>query len=58
MANQLKLAERDAILALHRRHWSIRRIATAPGIHWDTVSRYVRGEPASNPAPGAHRLRG
>ncbi len=29
MANQLKMAEVDAILALHRRRWSIRRIAKA-----------------------------
>ncbi len=32
MANQLKMAEVDAILALHRRRWSIRRIAKALGI--------------------------
>src|SRR6516162_4905671 len=50
MANQLKMAEVDAILALHRRRWSIRRIAKALGIHRDTVSRYVRGEPGSNQA--------
>src|ERR1041385_558237 len=50
MANQLKMAEVDAILALHRRRWSIRQIAKALGIHRDTVSRYVRGEPESNQA--------
>jgi transposase len=45
------MAEIDAILALHRRNWSIRRIAKELGIHRDTVSRYVHGQGReANPA--------
>jgi len=42
MANQLKMATIDTILTLHRRRWSIRRIALALGVHRDTVSRHLR----------------
>ncbi|HEX2518179.1 MAG TPA: IS21 family transposase [Castellaniella sp.] len=42
MANQLKMATIDTIVALHRRQWSIRRIAAALGIHRDTVARHLR----------------
>jgi IS30 family transposase len=41
MANQLKMADVDTILTLHRRGWSIRRIASVLGIHRDTVARQV-----------------
>src|SRR5438128_3706692 len=41
MANQLKMAKIDAILALHQRKWSIRRIAKELGIHRDTVARHL-----------------
>ncbi len=42
MANQLKMAQIQAILALRQRGWSCRRIANELGIHRETVSRYVR----------------
>lgn len=42
MANRLKMAKRDAILTLHQRHWSIRRIAKELGIHRDTVARHIQ----------------
>jgi transposase-like protein len=42
MANLLKMAKIDAILSLHQRQWSIRRIAKELGIHRDTVARQIR----------------
>jgi len=42
MANQLKMADVYAILALRARRWSCRRIGEELGIHRDTVRRYVR----------------
>ena len=51
MANRLKMAKRDAILTLHRRQWSIRRIAKELGIHRDTVARHIqRIEAGAKPA--------
>jgi transposase len=41
MANLLKMATIDTILALHQRHWSIRRIAKELGLHRKTVARYI-----------------
>ena len=41
MANQLKMAKIDAILSLHQRNWSIRRIARELGINRGTVSRHI-----------------
>jgi transposase len=41
MANQLKMAKIDAILALYHRNWSIRRIAKELGLHRDTVARHL-----------------
>ena len=41
MANQLKMAEIQTILLLHRRGWSLRRIARELGINRETVGRYV-----------------
>jgi transposase len=41
MANQLKMAMVDTIIALHQRGWSSRRIARVLGIHRDTVARYL-----------------
>lgn len=41
MANQLKMAEVQSILTLHRRGWSFRRIGRELGIHRDTARRYV-----------------
>jgi transposase len=59
MANQLKMAEVQAILALARSGWSSRRIARQLGVHRETVSRHRRREgeastskPASAP-PGS-----
>ena len=52
MANQLKMADIQAILALHGHGWSSRRIARELGIHRGTVSHYVRqadSKPASAP---------
>jgi transposase len=42
MANQLKMAEVQAILALARSGWSSRRIARQLGVHRETVSRHRR----------------
>jgi transposase/transposase-like protein len=51
MANLLKMAKIDAILSLHQRKWSIRRIAKELGIHRDTVARQIRlWEQDSKPA--------
>jgi len=63
MANQLKMAMIEAIIALLGRGWSYRRIARELGIHRETVARYDRlrrQEPAkpaistagSDPDPG------
>ena len=51
MANLLKLAMVDAIVNLHRRGWSQRRIADELGIRRETVARYIRlAEKAPKPA--------
>src|SRR5437868_2187451 len=42
MANELNMAKIDAILALHQRHWSIRRIAKELGITRASVARHIR----------------
>ena len=42
MANLLSMATIDAILTLHQRNWSIRRIALELGLHRDTVARHLR----------------
>ena len=52
MANLLKMADIQAILALHAHGWSSRRIARELGIHRGTVSHYVRqadSKPAGAP---------
>src|SRR5262249_30736120 len=64
MANQLKMALVEAILTLHQRGWSHRRIARELGIHRQTVARQLqlagatatpavapRGPEAPPPAP-------
>ena len=43
MANQLKMAEHQAILGLARLNWSYRRIASELGVDRETVSRHVKG---------------
>lgn len=53
MANQLKMADVQAILTLHQRGWSARRIALELGIHRETVGQYLKGaqaERSSKPA--------
>src|ERR1043166_4051242 len=42
MANELNMAKIDAILSLHQRHWSIRRIAKELGISRTSVARHIR----------------
>ena len=42
MANQLKMADQQAIIALAGHGWSFRRIADELGVHRETVARYVR----------------
>jgi hypothetical protein len=55
MANQLKMAEVQAILALTRSGWSDRHIARQLGVHRETVGRHRRlssqdsAKPASAP---------
>ena len=55
MANQLKMAEVQAILALARSGWSNRHIARQLGVDRDTVGRHLRlslqgdSKPASAP---------
>jgi hypothetical protein len=44
MADVLKMALQQTIVALWRRGWSFRRIADELGVHRETVSRYVRLE--------------
>jgi len=53
MANRIKVAAKNAVIVLHRRGWSFRRIARELGIHRDTVSRHVQlaeGSTAPKPA--------
>ncbi len=51
MANVLKMALQQAIVALRGRGWSLRRIAEELGVHRETVSRYVRlADQAAKPA--------
>jgi transposase len=53
MANQLKMADVQAILTLHQRGWSARRIALELGIHRETVGQYLKqaqAERSSKPA--------
>jgi transposase len=66
MANQLKMAMVEAIIALLARGWSYRRIARELGVHRETVARYDRmrreerakpaistpGSPPENRSPG------
>ena len=51
MSNLLEVAMIDAILSLHRRNWSQRRIASELGINRETVARYLKqAEAAPKPA--------
>ncbi len=42
MANRLKVAQQQAIIALAQRGWSYRRIARELGVHRETVALCVR----------------
>src|SRR6516225_4137887 len=51
MANRLKMALVEAILTLHRRGWSGRRIARELGVDRATVARYLhQSRPSANAA--------
>ena len=47
MANQLKMADVQAIMALHRLGWSDRRIARELGVDRGTVGQYVKSAEAA-----------
>lgn len=56
MANRLKMAEAQAIIALAQLGWSQRRIAAEVGVDRGTVSRHVRaarGDPGPAPSSNA-----
>jgi len=53
MANQLKMAEVQAILALARGGWSNRHIARHLGVHRETVGRHLRLLPQDNSKPAS-----
>jgi hypothetical protein len=44
MSNRLKMADIQAIIALHEKGWRNRRIARELGIDRETVTKYVRAE--------------
>lgn len=48
MANQLKMAEVQTILTLHKSGYSNRKIAELTGVHRETVARYVNLEQSEN----------
>jgi transposase len=56
MANQLKMAEVQAILTLAQQGWSQRHIARQLGVHRETVGRHLRlaGQDDSKPANAPH----
>jgi len=58
MANQLKMAEVQAILALARSGWSNRNIARQLGVHRETVGRHIRlsGTTGSDSKPASAPL--
>jgi hypothetical protein len=49
MANRLKMAEHQAILALAKLSWSYRRIAAELGIDRETVSRHMKAAAGEGP---------
>jgi transposase len=53
MANRLKMAQIDAILALHQRRWSVRKIAKELGMHRDTVARHIHEHAQASNQAGA-----
>ncbi len=53
MANQLKMAEVQAILVLAQRGWSCRHIARQLGLHRETVGRHIRLAGLGESKPGS-----
>ncbi|MGC8623810.1 MAG: helix-turn-helix domain-containing protein, partial [Phycisphaerae bacterium] len=59
MVNQLKMADTQAILALHAKGWSARRIARELKVDRETVGRHIRlqheadSKPANAPTGAA-----
>ena len=57
MANQLTMADIQAILTLHKRGWRNRRIARELNIDRETVAKYIRASSLrSKTSQSAHRL--
>jgi transposase len=56
MANHLKMAEVQAILALSRNGWSARHIARQLGVHRETVGRHLRISSAEDSKPASAPL--
>lgn len=54
MANQLKMANVQAILSLHAQGWSRRAIARQLGVHRETVGRHVRLAAAGSKPANMH----
>ena len=57
MANELKMAEIDAILTLHKSGHSKSEIGRMLGIHRETVARYIARQDGPKPAEPDHRVR-
>ena len=57
MANELKMAEIDAILTLHKSGRSKSEIGRMLGIHRETVARYIARQDGPKPAEPDHRVR-
>lgn len=55
MSNHLEMAMIQAMMTLHARGWSQRRIARELGLHRETVARHLAltAKPATNPPPGS-----
>jgi len=57
MANQLKMAEINAILTLHKSGHSKSEIGRMLGIHRETVAKYISQQDGPKPAEPDHRVR-
>lgn len=61
MANRLRMGVIDSIITLHRRGWSVRRIARELGIHRETVASHLKqgleSKPANAPLGSPERAR-
>ena len=58
MANRLKVAQQQAIIALAQRGWSYRRIARELGVHRETVALCVRRAAGADPPKPAIPITG